>query len=115
MKRTFEAWQDSDGLSMTFAPRDSIQELRDKNLLAHNATLLLSVDADSYEEAMAIYHLRMGWAPYRPEGESSPVRNAARSCMQVEAASVGGAETRSSSRRPNKRLELAARVAGGMN
>jgi hypothetical protein len=72
MKRTYEAWQDGDGLAVAFAPRDGIQELRDKNLLPEDATLLFSVDADSFEEALAIYHLRMGWEPFRPEGKSSP-------------------------------------------
>ena len=72
MKRTYEAWQDPDGLATTFTPRENIQELRDKNLLAPNATLLFSVDADTFEEAMAIFHLRMGYEPFSPIGESSP-------------------------------------------
>jgi len=33
---------------------------------------LYSIQAATYEEAMAIHHLRMGWNPYRPIGESSP-------------------------------------------
>ncbi len=31
-------------------------------------TLLYSFEAATWEEACAIYHLRQGWEPYRPEG-----------------------------------------------
>lgn len=30
------------------------------------------IEACSPEEAMSIYYLRQGWAPYKPEGEAEP-------------------------------------------
>ena len=32
--------------------------------------MLYSFDAETYEEAMSIYHIRQGWAPYKPGGDS---------------------------------------------
>ncbi len=34
--------------------------------------MLYSFEAETYEEAMSIYYLRQGWAPYKPEGEAEP-------------------------------------------
>ena len=33
---------------------------------------LYTFEAASHEEAMSIYYLRQGWAPYKPEGEAEP-------------------------------------------
>lgn len=33
--------------------------------------LCFYIEANSWEEAMAIYHLRQGWEPYRPMGEAA--------------------------------------------
>jgi len=33
--------------------------------------MFYSISACTWEEAMAIYHLRQGWEPYRPEGKAS--------------------------------------------
>jgi hypothetical protein len=33
---------------------------------------LYTFEAASSEEAMAIYYMRQGWAPYKPEGEATP-------------------------------------------
>lgn len=37
-----------------------------------NPILRYTIDAGSNEEAMAIFHLRQGWEPYKPEGEAEP-------------------------------------------
>ena len=31
-----------------------------------------TITACNHEEAMSVYYLRQGWAPYRPEGPPSP-------------------------------------------
>jgi len=69
--QSFEAWQDSDG-ETTFATASSITERRSKQLLSASAIHLYSVEANSWEEAMAIHHLRMGYAPYKPCGVPEP-------------------------------------------
>ncbi|MBI2381191.1 MAG: hypothetical protein HYV16_10595 [Gammaproteobacteria bacterium] len=33
---------------------------------------LYTFEANTHEEAMAIYYLRQGWAPYKPEGNAEP-------------------------------------------
>jgi hypothetical protein len=33
---------------------------------------LYTFEACSYEEALSIYYLRQGWAPYKPEGAATP-------------------------------------------
>ena len=61
---TFEAWQDSDGIALL--PAGS------RAGLGSDAVLLYSVDACSWEEAMAIHHLRQGFEPYQAEGDPEP-------------------------------------------
>ena len=34
--------------------------------------LLFIIEACNWEEAMAIYNLRLGYNPYKPQGESAP-------------------------------------------
>ncbi|GHA76763.1 hypothetical protein GCM10007067_12540 [Lysobacter bugurensis] len=70
-KRVFEAWQDPEG-DVTFASASAIAEQRSKKLLAASAALLYTVEANTWEEAMAVHHLRMGYEPYRPHGEPAP-------------------------------------------
>jgi hypothetical protein len=73
-RQTFEAWQDPEG-DTTFATSASISELRTKRLLSDSAVLLYSVEASSWEEAMAVHHLRMGYEPYKPLGKPAPCSN----------------------------------------
>lgn len=66
-KQFFEAWQDQD--SVTFGPASWIAEQRSKGLLGRSAEHLYTIEANTWEEAMAVHHLRMGFEPYRPQGE----------------------------------------------
>ena len=70
-KRVFEAWQDAEG-DVVFASATSIAEQRSNGLLPASAAMLYTVKADTWEEAMAVHHLRMGYRPYRPLGEPAP-------------------------------------------
>jgi hypothetical protein len=70
MLRVYEVWQDDGGRETTFATVESLEDLRTKGLLSPNAQFLYRIEAHSQEEAMAIHHLRMGWEPYVPVGES---------------------------------------------
>jgi len=69
MKRTFCAWASTPEepphslLEGDVQPRDAAG-----NVLAGCEQLLFRVEACSWEEAMAIYYLRQGWAPFVPEG-----------------------------------------------
>jgi hypothetical protein len=68
--RTYEVWQTEDRTQITLAPAEDIPGMKEKGLLGEDAELLWSFDASSWEEASAVHHLRMGWEPYQPEGES---------------------------------------------
>lgn len=61
----FEAWRDSTGL--LFASTASLaQQPRESG-----AEFLYAVGAQTWEEAMAIHHLRQGFDPYIPVGPAS--------------------------------------------
>jgi len=69
-KQLFEAWRDERGI--TFGILATIAEHRSKGLLGESAERLYSFEAHSWEEAMAIHHLRMGFEPYKPQGSPTP-------------------------------------------
>lgn len=72
--QTFEAWQDPEGAT-TFASSAAIVEYRTKKLLSDSAVHIYTVEASSWEEAMAVHHLRMGYGPYKPQGKPVPCSN----------------------------------------
>lgn len=73
MRKTYEAW--SDEVSITFADLESLQDQRSKGLLPPNAKLLHRVEADTLEEALAVHHVKMGFAPFVPMGDARPCPN----------------------------------------
>lgn len=64
----WEVWTDGEQVEGVLTPAGGARELTAKGLLSIDARLLFGIDAGSFEEAMAIYYLRMGWDPYRPVG-----------------------------------------------
>ena len=69
MKRVFTAWGKHEGepphaLSGGEGPPRFTNGEADPNC----KILTWRIEANSWEEAMAIYHLRQGWEPYRPGG-----------------------------------------------
>ena len=62
--QTFEAWQDSKGV--TLSTPLNIADHRARGQLGGDAILLYRIEAATFEEASAIHNLRMGWGPYRP-------------------------------------------------
>jgi hypothetical protein len=74
MKKTYEAWAEiKDGVwsNLAFATTETIQEHKTRGLLASDSRLLHRVEADTWEEACAVHHLKMGWKPYDP-GKPAP-------------------------------------------
>lgn len=63
----FEAWTNEDRTQVAFWPRSAIDLKR--SAFSDMVHLLFSIDADSYEEAMAVYYVRMGFDPYKPQGK----------------------------------------------
>lgn len=73
--RSYEIWQDPRDGSFTVATVEGIADHRQKGLLTAEARCLQHFEAASWEEAMAIYHLRMGFEPYQPNGDAEPCPN----------------------------------------
>lgn len=69
MRKRFEAWQDDNGI--TVSDEDGIRQTREKGLFLGEPKLLHIIVADTSEEAMAVHHIKMGWEPYRPQGDSA--------------------------------------------
>jgi hypothetical protein len=69
MKKEYEIWSNVDKTEIQCSTKENIEESRKKGLLK-NMLLKNSFVAYSYEEAMSIYHLRMGYEPYKPNGEA---------------------------------------------
>ena len=67
MKIRFEAWQDDNGI--TLSDEENIKQLREKGLFFGEPKLLHVILADTSEEANAVHHIKMGWEPYKPQGE----------------------------------------------
>ena len=69
MLRKYEAWETEDGACFFSSDQLSAHE---KNPAMKLVKKLFEVEAHTGEEASAIYHLRMGWEPYKPMGEAEP-------------------------------------------
>ena len=70
MKKVYEAWRDEANCSITFAPLAAIEEERARGGISDKAILLYRLEADTFEEAMAVHHIKMGWRPFVPMGEA---------------------------------------------
>lgn len=71
MKTRYRAYRT--GSSQTgLHPVSAEDDLKRRGILPTDAVLLWEVEADTWEEAQAIHHLRMGFGPYVPMGDSKP-------------------------------------------
>ena len=69
MKKKYQAWEASDKGSSCLVPKKCVDKLKSNGTIEKNASLLHEIAADTWEEAMAVYHVKMGWEPYTPYGE----------------------------------------------
>ena len=69
---TYEAWHDPDEHVYSCGTTEQMEASRRRGVLGPRSSLLYSFEAGTHEEAQAIHSLRMGWRPYRPEGEPEP-------------------------------------------
>ena len=73
MKKAYEGWAAKG--SVTFTLAENIPDLRQRGLLEPDAKFLHRIDADTFEEALAVHHLRIGREPYRPMGKPAQCPN----------------------------------------
>ncbi len=72
MKRVFTAWSSVDGTQISLVPGDGPPRFANGEPQPDCEVLLWHIEVGSYEEAMAIRNLRLGYAPYVPQGTSAP-------------------------------------------
>lgn len=73
MKRIFTSWGSKEAkYPHTLVSGEGPPTFNDGSLEPNCEQLFWRIEAATWEEAMAIYHLRQGWEPYRPEGKAEP-------------------------------------------
>jgi hypothetical protein len=70
---TWTAWVSKDGGQITLVNGQDPPRFANGKLQPDCETLLWRIEAATLEEASAIHHLRLGWEPYKPEGEPAPL------------------------------------------
>jgi hypothetical protein len=73
----YECWLDPADNGTHLSTLQNAREHRKRGQLSEAATLSYAIVAESWEEAMAIHHVRQGWAPYVPMGDAVPCPNCA--------------------------------------
>lgn len=67
--KIYEAWSQDEGKDITFTLVENILDLRQRGLLSVDAKFLFRIEAATFEEALAVYHLRIGRLPFQPPGK----------------------------------------------
>jgi hypothetical protein len=69
MKRAYSAWGvKEEGEARCLVQGEVPPRFANGVIDTYCPDLHFTFEANSWEEAMAIYHLRQGWEPYRPNG-----------------------------------------------
>lgn len=63
---TWELWKHDDGEAIEYGFGSDRQLILAAFDPADPAELVWTIEAESYVEAMTLYHEHMGWEPYRP-------------------------------------------------
>jgi hypothetical protein len=72
MKRVFTAWRSLDGKQTSVVSGEGPPRFANGELEPNCEVKLWRIEVGSFEEAMAIRNLRLGYGPYVPEGEAAP-------------------------------------------
>jgi hypothetical protein len=76
MKKTYEAWSEENGdPGSTFISADAVETMTSKGLLSKDARLVYRIEADTFEEAMAVHYIKQGWSPFVPAGKACKCPN----------------------------------------
>jgi hypothetical protein len=66
VRRRYEVWETEDGAVLFASDQSAAQKA---NLAQKLVRKLVDLEANTFEEALAVYHVRMGWEPFKPVGE----------------------------------------------
>ena len=67
-KIKYQAWKDAE--SVTCATLKAFNYQKKTGLVDDHILILHIIEAETYEEAMAVHHIKMGWDPYIPAGNA---------------------------------------------
>lgn len=79
----YEAWLDDTDSTITISTPEGIERQRRHGQLGTSARLLHTITVDTWEEAMAVHNVKMGYEPYDP-GTSSPCPNGCGSVVYMD-------------------------------
>lgn len=65
----YELWGTPNRTSLTFTGADAISDYKRQGAIEAGAEFTWAVDADTWNEAMKLYHEYMDWEPYKPMEE----------------------------------------------
>src|SRR5882724_489413 len=70
MVKTYEVWidKDVDGSMLSSGTAEQMEDQRSKGLLGAKPRLLFTIQAETYEEMLAVRNIQLGWSPYVPNG-----------------------------------------------
>ena len=71
LRKRYEVWSADEGTQLSCVLEGTVEP----HIFGDDAKILFSLEASTHEEAMSIYHLRMGFEPYKPLGESAKCPN----------------------------------------
>ena len=73
MKKTYSVWAlKGENIGHTLVGGEGPLRFANGEIYEECEERLYVFEASSYEEAMSIYYIRQGWAPYKPQGEAAP-------------------------------------------
>ena len=76
MMKWYEVWRENgDGVSIMTLEEGEAKQFMERGLLSSSAQLQFRLHTDTYEEALAVLHIKLGDAPYVPEGKPAHCPN----------------------------------------
>lgn len=70
MMKLYEAWEYEEGCAIAFGEAEAIKDEISQGVIPRDAKLLHQVEAATYEDAMVLHYIKMGWDKYTPPGEA---------------------------------------------
>src|SRR5260370_15003962 len=74
MTKTYEVWnleyEDGSGM-ISLLTSEQTEDERSKGLVDPKSRLMFRIQAETYEEALAVRNMKLGWSPYIPNGQAA--------------------------------------------
>lgn len=111
MKRVFTAWRSLDGSQISLVPGEGPPRFSNGEPQSDCEVMIWRIEVGSYEEAMAIRNLRLGYEPYVPQARLCLARIVVL-CTTRRAPDNAGTATMRGSRRHVPAMNSPSRTSG---